>query len=454
MAVTLGSASTIVTANLVLHLNAGNTSSYPGSGSTWTDLSTSQVNATLTNTTFTSPYLTFNGANSIAKTTDWPTWNGPAHTMESWVYPTSTLLQDGFIFEKGVSVNTQYSNFFATDGIFRYRTYNLSTTDLSFTTSGNITLNAWNHIVCTYNGAGTKTIYVNTVQKNQATGLTGVIADSPAGYNGSSIGAYGGGSGANAYWLNGRIAITRLYTSALSAAQVAQNFNADAATFGLSPTGAGITTTYDGVLVNGVLQYAAPNDLGTTISIQSFTANGTYTAPAGTTRVMVQIVGGGGGSAGYGESGGGGGFAEGVFQLAAGANVTVTVGAGGAGVTYYAVAGQGTTSSFGSYITATGGQGANQYIQHGGGAGGLGAGGQTNLYGGTGTGHMNGGSHAESGCGGYSYYGGGASITRHQPTTANNYSAAKGAGATGNEGNDGSVGSAGPGGMVIVYAYK
>jgi hypothetical protein len=67
---------------------------------------------------------------------------------------------------------------------------------------------------------------------------------------------------------------------------------------------------------------------------------------------------------------------------------------------------------------------------------------------------MNGGSHAESGCGGYSYYGGGASITRHQPTTANNYSAAKGAGATGNEGNDGSVGSAGPGGMVIVYAYK
>ena len=456
MAVTLGSASTIVTANLVLHLNAGNTSSYPGSGSTWTDLSTSQVNATLTNTTFTSPYLTFNGANSIAKTTDWPTWNGPAHSIETWFYanwnPASTSPQS-FIFEKGPAVNTQYSLYFENNGQMYYQTIGLSN-NLGIVASGNITANAWNHIVCTYNGAGTKTIYVNTVQKNQATGLTGVIADSPAGYNGSSIGAYGGGSGSNAYWLNGRIAITRLYTSALSAAQVAQNFNADAATFGLSTTGAGITTTYDGVLVNGVLQYAAPNDLGTTISIQSFTANGTYTAPSGTTRVMVQIVGGGGGSAGYGESGGGGGFAEGVFQLAAGANVTVTVGAGGAGVTYYAVAGQGTTSSFGSYITATGGQGANQYIQHGGGAGGLGAGGQTNLYGGTGTGHMNGGSHAESGCGGYSYYGGGASITRHQPTTANNYSAAKGAGATGNEGNDGSVGSAGPGGMVIVYAYK
>ena len=267
MAVTLGSDSTIVTANLAFHLNAGNTSSYSGSGTTWTDLSTSQVNATLTNTTFTTNYLTFNGTSSVAKTTDWPTWNGQAHTMESWVYPTSTLAQSGFIFEKGVSVNTQYSNFLDSGGTFYYRTIGLSTQDLTVTTSGNLTLNAWNHVVCTYNGAGTKTLYVNAVQKNQATGLTGVIADSPAGYNGSSIGAYGGGSGANAYWFNGRIAITRLYTSALSAAEVAQNFNADAATFGLSPTNAGITTTYDGVLVNGVLQYAAPNDLGTTTII-------------------------------------------------------------------------------------------------------------------------------------------------------------------------------------------
>ena len=39
-------------------------------------------------------------------------------------------------------------------------------------------------------------------------------------------------------------------------------------------------------------------------------------------------MGGGGGSAGYGESGGGGGFAEGIFQLAAGTSVAVTIGGG------------------------------------------------------------------------------------------------------------------------------
>ena len=453
MAVTLGSASTIVTANLVLHLNAANSASYPGSGTTWTDLSTSQVNATLTNVTFTTNYFTFNGSTSTCRTTDWPTWNGQAHTMESWVYPTATA-QDGFIFEKGVSVNTQYSNFFSSGGSFYYRTIGLSPQDVTFTTATYVTANAWNHIVCTYNGAGTKTIYVNGAQVAQTTGITGVIASSPAGYNGSSIGIYGGGSGAASYYFSGRISVIRLYNNALTLAEVIRNYNADASTYGKTPTGAGITTTYDGTLVNGVLQYTTPVDLGSPVLIQRFNASGTYVAPAGTTRVMVQVVGGGGGSAGYGESGGGGGFAEGIFQLAAGTSVAVTIGAGGTGVGYYAVAAQGGTSSFGSYISATGGQGANQYVQHGGGGGGLGSGGQTNLYGGSGTGHMNYGSHAQSGCGGYSYYGGGGSIFRHGPQSQCNYSSAIGAGATGNEGNDGSQGSYAPGGMVIVYAYK
>ena len=41
--------STIVSSGLVLHLDAGNASSYPGSGTTWTDLSGSGNNGTLVN---------------------------------------------------------------------------------------------------------------------------------------------------------------------------------------------------------------------------------------------------------------------------------------------------------------------------------------------------------------------------------------------------------------------
>lgn len=39
----------IVTSNLVLNLDAGNSLSYPGTGTTWTDLSSSGNNATLVN---------------------------------------------------------------------------------------------------------------------------------------------------------------------------------------------------------------------------------------------------------------------------------------------------------------------------------------------------------------------------------------------------------------------
>ena len=47
----------IITDGLVLYLDAANTKSYPGSGTTWRDLSKSQLNGTLTN----GP--TFNSAN-------------------------------------------------------------------------------------------------------------------------------------------------------------------------------------------------------------------------------------------------------------------------------------------------------------------------------------------------------------------------------------------------------
>ena len=44
-----GSSSTIVTSGLILNLDAGDALSYPGSGTTWYDLSGSGYNATLVN---------------------------------------------------------------------------------------------------------------------------------------------------------------------------------------------------------------------------------------------------------------------------------------------------------------------------------------------------------------------------------------------------------------------
>lgn len=213
-----------------------------------------------------------------------------------------------------------------------------------------------------------------------------------------------------------------------------------------------VTLETTGVNFNGTVQTAAGSNLGPIISVTSFSANGTYTAPAGCTKVLVQLVGGGGGASGYGESGGGGGYSEGMFSLAAGTSVTVTVGGGGAGVAYNNTGGAGGTSSFGAYLSATGGSGCNTYYNHAGGIGGTGSGGQTNISGGVGTGHMNSGSHAQNGAGGGTYFGTAGSKTRGNNT--DNFSPAPGTGASGGIGEIGSNGATAPSGLVIVYAFK
>jgi hypothetical protein len=63
------SVNTIPASGLVLHLDAGNRSSYPGTGTTWTDLSGSSNNCILsgTATTWTGSAITFDGTANVGK---------------------------------------------------------------------------------------------------------------------------------------------------------------------------------------------------------------------------------------------------------------------------------------------------------------------------------------------------------------------------------------------------
>lgn len=96
--------------------------------------------------------------------------------------------------------------------------------------------------------------------------------------------------------------------------------------------------------------------------VQTFTASGTYVVPANVTQVEVELWGGGAGSyASYNAipSGGGAGGGYGrkrVANLTPGQTIAVTVGVGGTGGTTSGGAPTpGGTSSFGSYVSATGG---------------------------------------------------------------------------------------------------
>lgn len=85
----------IVTSGLVLNLDAGNTDSYPGTGTTWTDLSGSGNHGTLANgPTFSTNQIIFDGADDIVNL------NGITNvsnnfTYEVWCRPTATHEIDG-----------------------------------------------------------------------------------------------------------------------------------------------------------------------------------------------------------------------------------------------------------------------------------------------------------------------------------------------------------------------
>jgi hypothetical protein len=103
---------------------------------------------------------------------------------------------------------------------------------------------------------------------------------------------------------------------------------------------------------------------------QIFTVSGSFVVPDDITEVYVQIVGGGGGGAPCSRSipgggGGAGGYWEGLITgLTPGQTIAVSVGAGGHGLAagLTGQAGQGGTSSFGTYASATGGQGGGNVV--------------------------------------------------------------------------------------------
>jgi hypothetical protein len=93
---------------------------------------------------------------------------------------------------------------------------------------------------------------------------------------------------------------------------------------------------------------------------QLFASSGSWTCPAGVTRAKITVFGGGGGGtfSGCDGKGGLGGVGWNYFTVTPGTTYTVTIGAGGAGVTT-GTSNAGGTTSFGALISATGGGSTN-----------------------------------------------------------------------------------------------
>jgi hypothetical protein len=151
---------------------------------------------------------------------------------------------------------------------------------------------------------------------------------------------------------------------------------------------------YQGVQTGGA-RYVVSGELsggGATVDVQTFSANGTWTKPAGVKLVKVICIGGGGGGGGgkggaaatnrYGGSGGGGGaYNEAIFEASdLASTIAITVGTGGnagsGGANNVGTGGSaGTSSAFGNLVQAGGGgggAGGGTGVASGGGGGGSG----------------------------------------------------------------------------------
>ena len=217
----------IVTDGLIFAVDAGSTRSYPGTGTTTTNI-INGASGTLTNgvayVTNNGGAFDFDGTDDFIVFPDDTNLNNQTLTMESWVNMHSTLSQDAFFFEKGF-VNSQYSTFTNANNLI-FRTIGLSTEDLAVSMLSYTSADTWFHVACTY-GAGVKYVYINGVAVTTMTGLTGTISTNTTGL---FLGAYGPG---NSFQMDGNIAVSRVYNKALTAAEVLQNFNAQKSRFGL-----------------------------------------------------------------------------------------------------------------------------------------------------------------------------------------------------------------------------
>tara|TARA_B100001287_G_C22627386_1_gene503271 strand:- start:330 stop:1334 length:1005 start_codon:yes stop_codon:yes gene_type:complete len=203
-----------------------------------------------------------------------------------------------------------------------------------------------------------------------------------------------------------------------------------------------------------------PSDLGLA-SQQVFTSDGTWTKPSGITTIKVYVTGGGGGSGkcpgnnadDTGQGGAAGGTAIEIIDVSSVSSVTVTIGSGGTAGGSSSAGGHGGTSSFGSYCSATGGDGSTNSTNFVRAEGGVGSGGDINIYGQGPAGHgainyNQGGQNAIGGSGGNSFWGGGgAGGNSSSAPTVGTHGGGGGGPANAN-------GVAGGAGIVVVEEYK
>ena len=194
--------SSIVTDGLILHLDAGDSNSYSGSGNTWYDLSGNNNHGTLNGPSFTNTglkHFVFNGSDDVASLN---LSNYPNLTFEFWFYDNRTSGQRDLLTYNGNSGSFTFNNMnhFRTDGNGLHAA--------KFPTS--LISNQWVRFVYVKN---TK-IYINNTVTNIQQGSDRAYGQLRIGDARSDVGQH---------W-NGKIAVVRIYNRNLTDQEISKNY--------------------------------------------------------------------------------------------------------------------------------------------------------------------------------------------------------------------------------------
>jgi hypothetical protein len=225
----------VVTDGLDLYLDAANTKSYPGSGTTWTDISRNGNNGTLTNgPTFNSANngsIVFDGADDYVQVTspfgdiDWST---RAWSFSAWMK--LDQLGDRCLINLNSANSTHYvvTNVFYSNGqSYWYFIKNSAATQTNFTqTTSNFTANEIFYFTMTYNGNGLTNSNINFYKNTTLLTTTGGGGAALGNQSGLQIGG-------TYYPLDGNVYNFQMYNRVITQAEITQNFNALRTRFGI-----------------------------------------------------------------------------------------------------------------------------------------------------------------------------------------------------------------------------
>ena len=226
----------IITTGLILNYDISNQLSYPGSGSTITDLQLNSNSTTFNSPTYTSSggsYLTFNGSNQYFVTDTAlgsklnPDSSSTIISIFVWVYP----MDNGVIVQEiGQSTpNTGWhdSQIEMVSGTLRFSVWQNQPS--GFASSISTPLNNWYYVGFTYDGTNLRG-YVN----GSLAVTSGTISRSTPGANlYYAIASADGTNLGDGSYANMRFGGMQVYNTALSTNDVLNNYNATKSRFGL-----------------------------------------------------------------------------------------------------------------------------------------------------------------------------------------------------------------------------